>query len=554
MKKVLAVLLAVLLTASLSACTSSSPSPSGSQVGLVSPSPDIVESLSKPIQGYAPDEETVGYLTKELESSFKYFWETANSDESSKGYGLIPDRLSAETTASIAAVGYSLVALCVGAQRGYVTYEEAEQRAKGTLATLRDYAESSHGFFYQYLNISDGTRAQNSTLSSVDTAICINGVLAAGMFFGGDCDIIAQSIYNSVEWSWFVNSETKQFYKENDPVNGFSGAWDMASGQYMLYFLGAGSTTFPTDGELFYNFTRNTERYGSTPPVIYSPSGSLHTYQLSHMWYDLRGSLDKNDVDWFQNSVNAALSARQYAIDNAALYNTSALDWGFAQSYGTTGVVGNYGAPPSKEFSNDGTVSTYGVIASLPFTPKYSCEAIIAQYSLDALVGEYGLKEAYKRTGDGRIVSEEYVGIHKGASLIMIENYLSGFIWDIMRQIPQLSDGLGKCNIRQGADVENLKNVIITGGSKVGDTLEIFWDTYPRYDLFVNAVEWLVCDNPEGANATVIDGSGSLTYTITEQDVDRYLFCRITGVQIENNVLTALTPVSSNISAKIPNK
>src|ERR1700734_1257045 len=61
--------------------------------------------------------------------SFDFFWHVADPKT-----GLTPDRALAPTFSSIAAIGFALTAYPIGAERGYVTREEAAER---TLATLK---------------------------------------------------------------------------------------------------------------------------------------------------------------------------------------------------------------------------------------------------------------------------------------------------------------------------------------------------------------------------------------------------------------------------------
>ena len=80
-------------------------------------------------------------LLAELEAGCAFFWDTANSDRASAGYGLIPDRYDTVTgrpgnIASIASVGFGLSALPIMVECGWKTQEEAEERAYYTLETL----------------------------------------------------------------------------------------------------------------------------------------------------------------------------------------------------------------------------------------------------------------------------------------------------------------------------------------------------------------------------------------------------------------------------------
>src|SRR5438046_2138726 len=63
--------------------------------------------------------------------SFHYFWDLADPNTF-----LIPDRAPTPSFSSIAAVGFGLTAYGIGAERGYVTRDQAAQRTLSTLQSL----------------------------------------------------------------------------------------------------------------------------------------------------------------------------------------------------------------------------------------------------------------------------------------------------------------------------------------------------------------------------------------------------------------------------------
>jgi len=128
-------------------------------------------------------------LAYEHERAFTFFYERANDDLDSDGYGLIPDRYNTFTgnpggIASIASVGFGLSALPLGIESDYITREAGEERAYHTLLTLRDM-QRTHGFWYHFVDMETGLRAWNSEVSVIDTAILMNGALVVGRYFGG---------------------------------------------------------------------------------------------------------------------------------------------------------------------------------------------------------------------------------------------------------------------------------------------------------------------------------------------------------------------------------
>lgn len=65
-------------------------------------------------------------------SFFYFFWEEANTDPSSPGFGLIRDKTGDDAVhvASIASVGFGLSAIIIGIERGWISHQEGFVRTK----------------------------------------------------------------------------------------------------------------------------------------------------------------------------------------------------------------------------------------------------------------------------------------------------------------------------------------------------------------------------------------------------------------------------------------
>jgi hypothetical protein len=117
------------------------------------------------------------FLTDLEARTFRFFWETANPKN-----GLVPDRYPTPSFASIAAVGFGLTAYPIGVERGYISRAAARERV---LVTLRFFAraQNEHGFFYHYIDMRSGARANESEVSTVDTSLLLSGMLFCESYF-----------------------------------------------------------------------------------------------------------------------------------------------------------------------------------------------------------------------------------------------------------------------------------------------------------------------------------------------------------------------------------
>lgn len=387
------------------------------------------------------------YMLAEEEDSFYFFWETQNVNELLGGCGLIPDRYPSNGLASIASVGYGLASFIAGVKNGYITRQEGYDRCLLTLSHVKDL-EKEHGFYYHFYLEKAGTVASGSEISNIDSAIFFCGALVAGKYFGGEVETLSRTIYEEADWAWFVNPKTNNFYMSYENGN-FKGAWDVYGEQLMMYFLGAGSPTHPIDKKVYYAFRRNTGTYqGET--FINSWFGSLFTYQFSHAFIDFRDMVDENGTNWFDNSVKATIANYNYCVNNPDNFNTFMKDqWGITACDTPSGYSGLLGAYPSgngsqKMFTNDGTIACCGAIGSLPFAPDLVMP-VFKNYAtlLDGdLVGVYGFKDAFNFDGQKAWVAGSVIGIDKGITVLMIENYRSEIIWKTFMQIDYVSTAL----------------------------------------------------------------------------------------------------------------
>lgn len=393
-------------------------------------------------------------LKKELKGDYNFFMKEVNTNPKSKGYGLIRDKSKlAPEVASIASVGYGLAALVIGAERKWISFSKAYNRANGTLHTFLNNMETTNGFFYHFIHMETAKREWNCEVSIIDTGIFICGAILAGEYFKGEVKEKAEKLYKNINWNWYRDETVNQFYMGYSPEQGFSGHWDMYAEQLMLYVLGVASPTFPIESSMYDDFKKPITDYGEIKNIIYTYCGTLFTYQYSHAWIDFRNRRDNNGINWFQNSIKATLANRKYCIENSKKYKTFGENsWGLTACVGPSGYSGEFGAMPamSKLEGNDGTISPSGAAGSIVFTPELSIQSLEYYYNyFPELWGKYGFKDAYNLEGEKAWYAEECIGIDKGTSMLMIENYLTGLIWEYFMKNEYIQKGLQKLNITQ---------------------------------------------------------------------------------------------------------
>jgi hypothetical protein len=167
-----------------------------------------------------------------------------------------------------------------------------------------------------------------------------------------------------------------------------------------------------------------------------------------------------HDCDYFENSRRATLVQQRYAIRNPRRFTGyGALCWGLTASDGPgrikTTVAGrerrfyDYVARGAPHGPDDGTIAPWAAIACLPFAPDIVLPTI-ARFSEMKTTGGAALclLTSFNETFPEGWVSPRRFGIAVGPVLTMIENYRSGFPWQLMRGSPHLRRGLERAKFR----------------------------------------------------------------------------------------------------------
>lgn len=360
--------------------------------------------------------------------------------------GLTRDNSRPGSPASIAATGFSLACLAVAKEHGWISYNDAYNQIEKTLLTLKDRAEHKNGFFYHFLDARTGRRAWASEASSIDTAIAVAGALVAGKYFPGtEIERLAGEIYDRVNWEWMLNDSLLLCHGWKPKTGFLPYYWDSYNELIILQALAIGSETYPVPAEAWDEWTRFEDTYNGKT-IVYSHSGSLFTYQYSHAFIDFRNLWDL-DINYYKNSVNATLANKEFCAENGTEYKSYGKDsWGLSACVGPGGYKA-YGAPPGMA-KHDGTIAVYAPIASLVFTPEESiaCMKHIYENYAEKLYGRCGFKDSYNL--DKRFFAYEYIGIDQGITVMMIENYLTGGVWNRFMQVDAVKKWIAKCGLK----------------------------------------------------------------------------------------------------------
>jgi hypothetical protein len=382
-----------------------------------------------------------GLIKKVSRDSFRYF-----IDYTPEHSGLTRDSSRRDAPCSVAGVGFYLAALPVAAENQWLSRKDAYERALTALTTLTHKGERKNGFFYHFIDPFSGKRAWKSEASSIDTALLVAGALVAGEYFKGtNVEKLANNLYDDVDWKWMTNG-TDLLCHGYTPESGFLPYyWDMYSEHLIMQALAIGSQTHPIPPSTWRAWKRDTEKVGENE-IVYSYSGSLFTYQYPQSFIDFR-YLDDSGINYFKNSLYATTANINFCKENQNNFKTYQEEyWGLTACVGPNGYK-PYGATPGFPF-HDGTVAPYGALASIPFTPTESLlfmHKLYSEYKKE-LYGPCGFRDAFNL--DKQWFAREYLSIDQGITVIMIENYRTGLIWELFMAHPRIQEWIALCELQ----------------------------------------------------------------------------------------------------------
>jgi hypothetical protein len=412
--------------------------------------------------------------------AFQYFVAEVNPEN-----GLVRDKTQAGSPSSIAAVGLALTAYPVAVERGFLSREQARARTLTTLSFFFGSPQSSapdatgyRGFYYHFLDMESGRRVWDCELSTMDSALFIAGALTAAAYFDEDekteTEIrnTADALYRRVDWEWATNGGPTMSHGWTPETGFLACRWEGYSEALILYALALGSPTHPIPAQS-YSAWASTYEWKKIYGVELLYAGALFIHQLSHVWIDFRGIQDdfmaRYGLDYFENSRRATLVQQEYAVHNPNGFKHYGRDcWGITASDGpgpaTFDVDGverlffgycGRGAPFGQD---DGTVSPWAVVTSLPFAPEIVLPT--TRYFIDEVRLKdrhiYGFEASFNATypekSDSEFgwVSPWIFGLNQGPIILMIENVRTELVWRLMRTCRYLADGLRRAGFRGG--------------------------------------------------------------------------------------------------------
>lgn len=403
--------------------------------------------------------------------SFLYFIHEINPEK-----GLVRDRSRTGSPATIVGSGFAIPVWAIGAEKGWISREQAVTYTLNTLRFFRQAEQGTapdatgyKGMYYHFLTMDSGTRTWESELSTVDTGLLLAGVRFARNYYSRDIPAeqeiraLADTLTYRVDWDWATLHSGDRYDQTLSlgwrPESGFHPVgWVGYNEALIMYIIAAGSGYNGAEKayERWLSFYDWRMAYPDIRLVSFPP---MFGHQYSHIFVDFRNRPDRymkaKGLDYFENSRRAVQVQRRYAMDNPRRFNGyDSLTWGLSAcdgpgpDYNTARHKFDYytargTSGPTLIQNDDGTIAPTAAAASIVFEPDLVRPALFAMYKRygeKGLWGKYGFKDAFNPTAGW--IADEYLAIDQAPIVLMIENWRNEFIWKNMMNDPVVQKGL----------------------------------------------------------------------------------------------------------------
>lgn len=371
---------------------------------------------------------------------FQFFWDASDPETGicrDLIHGDVADNTNKgdEARGSTGVTGFSLTAMCIGAERKWISRAQAKDRVR---RALRSYTGSNtnvkvltqNGWFYHFLDIHTGERWKDVEMSTSDSIWLLAASLTCRQYFHEDHEIgdLAALLYSRYDFPWMTNGDGKMLSHGWRPEGFVKFRYDRYCQLAAMYLLGIGSPTHALPADAWYGLERTPNSYAS---YNYIGNTLLWTYQYPFAWFDFRGRRESrgSKVDWFENCEIATRAHREWCYKDLSKdfpgYTESV--WGITSSTSPTGYKA-WGGPPLHS-QVDGSVVPCAAGGSLMVAPDICIAAMHAMKDKygDKIWGKYGFADAFNP--GTRWVSTDALGLDVGMTLLSIENLRHGSVW-----------------------------------------------------------------------------------------------------------------------------
>jgi hypothetical protein len=298
-------------------------------------------------------------------------------------------------------------------------------------------------------------------VSAIDTALAIWGILFVSTFFDRDNPVeneirsLGTFLFERVEWNWLLREDGLIGHgwipeTEKEAAKFIPYAYGGYNEAILLYLLAlAAPDRYKVSPESYRACMRNQRVVNYLGiPLLETPGMPAFLVHFPQGFIPFEGIGDplnrKVRIDYQELAGNLGLAQWLYAVKNQEKGHGPE-SWGFSAGDGK----GNYkerGAPDVVKICEDGTISPPGAMGFLPFAPGLVIPTLRGWCQDPRIFYAYGLVGGYNL--EQNWFMPESLAIDQGEIGFAVINYMSGFIWDVMKDNEVLRRGLQAADFR----------------------------------------------------------------------------------------------------------
>lgn len=401
--------------------------------------------------------------------ALKYFWDYAHPTSK-----LARERYHTDNPGFDANIvttggsGFGLLTILVGIKNGYVTRSEAVSRLTVALNFLEN-ADRFHGTWPHWMDGNTGKVIPFGTMDNggdlVETSFLAEGLICIREYFKNSTDASelalankADTLWKGIDFNWYTQGNQNVLYWHWSP----NYAWQMnfkleGYNECLITYVLAASSPTNSPSNILAAYQQGWARSGAIKssasqygiPVVFNYNGASGTVgpmfwsHYSYLALDPRGLSDQY-ANYQDLTTNHAKIMYQYCVSNPkGFVGYSSKNWGLTASYSrnSDGSLGYSAHQPNNDL---GIISPTAALSSFPYTPAESMNVLRFIYNENKTkyVGVAGPYDAYSVQYNW--VTTNYLAIDQGTIVPMIDNYKSGFLWNLFMNAPEVKSGLLK--------------------------------------------------------------------------------------------------------------
>ena len=368
-------------------------------------------------------------------------------------------------TMTTGATGMGFMNIIAGVERGWIIREDGLDQILKTVKFL-DTADRYHGSWSHWYDSEGNTLPFGNPVAAgdiVETAFVMTGLIAAKEYFNGadekevELRNYVDKFWKEVDWSNFVHNGKLYWIWHSDQTG--SSAWEHAltgwNETLIVYILALAA---PQGHNVSQNIYRNCWQSNGG---IYHENQTVYNYrqplgrpankeglflaQYSFLGLDPRHMADRY-VNYWDHVTAYTMINRHYCVYEAPeAHNYSEKAWGITACDGSGPSSGYSGRTPSND---DGVLCTSASVSSYPYTPFYCTQVLLnLNQNWSFMNGKYGFKTSF-HPGSG-MASSYYLGMEHAPQAVMIENYRSGLLWNLVMKNEHIKKGLQLAGISE---------------------------------------------------------------------------------------------------------